>query len=194
MWHLFCVVLVFLSLLLLFFFCSCSLRIFWMAHLGYLHCVRTSSRCFNSSFSSWELEHTALALCVRVLITLYLQARLWWLSHCRYWSVWVGFLYTLVVNVPSSWGVTKMSKKGIEPSCLCSSVVNCMAGSTEFMCCRNSSLLFCCKMTNVSSTNLFHHLGGFTAVVRALSSKNSIYKLDTTGLTGDPIAAPWFCS
>ena len=35
-----------------FFFCSCSLCIFWIAHLGYLHCVRTSSRCFSSSFSS----------------------------------------------------------------------------------------------------------------------------------------------
>ena len=159
MWHLFCVVM-FLSFLFLFFLFSCSLSIFWKAHLGYLHCVRASSRCFNSSFSSWELEQTALALCVRVLITLYLQARLWWLSHCRYWSEWVGFLYTLVVSVPSSWGVTKMSTKGMEPSCFCSSVVNYMAGSTEFMCCRNSSFLSCFKRTNVSSTNLFHHLGG----------------------------------
>ena len=65
-----------------------------------------------------------------------------------------------------------MSRKGMDPSCLCSSVVNCMAESTEFMCCRNSSLLSCFKMTNVSSTNLFCHLGKFTAVIRALSSKN----------------------
>ena len=114
MWHLLCVVM-FLSFLFLFFLFSCSRSTLWKAHLGYLHCVRASSRCFNSSFSSGELEQTALALCVRVLITLYLQARLWWLSHCRYWSVWVGFLYTLVVSVPSSWGVTKMSKKGMEP-------------------------------------------------------------------------------
>ena len=53
-----------------------------------------------------------------------------------------------------------MSKKGMEPSCFCSSVVNCMAGSTEFMCCRNSYFLSCFKMTNVSFINLFHHLGG----------------------------------
>ena len=48
--------------------------------------------CFSSVLSSSELEHTALALCVRVLITLNLQARLWWLSHWRYKSVCVGFL------------------------------------------------------------------------------------------------------
>ena len=30
------------------------------------------------------MEHTALALCVRVLITLYLHVRFWWLSHCWY--------------------------------------------------------------------------------------------------------------
>ena len=136
LWHLFCMDM-FLSFFLLFLL-SWSLRIFWKAHLGYLHCVRAPSRCFNSSFSSWELEQTAFALCVRVSITLYLQARLWWLSHCRYWSIWVGFLYTFDVNVPSSWGVTRMSKKGMELSCFCSSVVNCMAGSTEFICCRNS--------------------------------------------------------
>ena len=28
----------------------------------------------------------------RVLITLNLAERLWWLSHCRYWSVWVGLI------------------------------------------------------------------------------------------------------
>ena len=194
MWHLFCGCLMFLSLLLLFLLCSCSLGILLIVHLGYLHCCRTSSRCFNCSSSSLELEHTALALWVRVLITLYLHVRLWWLSHWRYRSVWVGFLWTLVVKFPSSWGVTRVSRKGMEPSCLGSSVVNWMAGSTELMCCRNSSLLDCFNMTNVSSICLFYHLGGFTVVVRALSSKNSMYILATTGLTGDPNAAPWVCS
>ena len=149
----------FLSLLFLFFFCSCSLCIFWMAHLGYLYCFRTSSRCFNSSFSSWELEHTALALCVKVLITLYLQARLWWLTilslfFCGELYDWVHRVYVLqelisLVLFQNDKGVTH---KHFPPS------------------------------------------GGFTAVVRALSSKTSIYQLVTIGLTGDPIAAPWFCS
>ena len=72
-----------------------------MAHLGYLHSLRTFSRCCNSLFNNFGVEHVVLALCVRVLITLYFDARLWLLSHCRYRSVWVGFLYTFVVNVPS---------------------------------------------------------------------------------------------
>ena len=39
------------------------------------------------------------ALCVRVLITLYLAAKLWLLSHWSYRSVCVGFLYTPMVKV-----------------------------------------------------------------------------------------------
>ena len=57
----------------------------------------------------------------------------------------------------------------MEPSCLAYSVVNWMDGSTELMCCLNSSLCDCCRMTKVSSTYLFHNLRGFTADVRALS-------------------------
>ena len=30
--------------------------------------------------------------------------------------MWVGFIYTFVVKVPSGLGVTKISKKGMEPS------------------------------------------------------------------------------
>ena len=49
-------------------------------------------------------------------------------------------------------------------------------------------------MTKVSSTYRFHILGGFTAVVMALCSNDSINKLATIGLTGDPMAAPFVCS
>ena len=48
----------------------------WKAHLGYLHLSRALSRWFNSSLSSCGVEQTAFALCVRVLTTLNLQARL----------------------------------------------------------------------------------------------------------------------
>ena len=34
----------------------------------------------------------------------------WWLSHCRYRSVLVGFLY-VVFRLPSVCGITKMSRK-----------------------------------------------------------------------------------
>ena len=66
---------------------SCYLwRTLSIANMGYLHCPRTSSRCCNPLVSSCALVHTVLALRVRVLITLYLDARLLWLSHWRYKS------------------------------------------------------------------------------------------------------------
>ena len=54
--------------------------------------------------------------------------------HCRYWSVWVGFLYTVMDRPPSTSGFTMASKKGMEPSSLLSSTVNFMVGSTLLMC------------------------------------------------------------
>ena len=81
---------------------------------------------------------------------LYLFAMAWWLSHCTYWLVCVGFLYTVVARLPSLWGVTKVSKKGIDPSALGVSAVNLMFGSIELICWRNSS--WCCSwMTKVAS-------------------------------------------
>ena len=73
------------------------------------------------------------ALCDRVLITLYLAAILWLLSHGRYRSVCVGFLYTPIVKVPSACGLMVVSRKGMEPSSLASSTVNWMEGSTVLM-------------------------------------------------------------
>ena len=57
----------------------------------------------------------------------------WWLSPCRYKSVWVGFLYTLVLKLPSGHGVTKVSRKGMDPSSLVSSIVNWIFSSMEFI-------------------------------------------------------------
>ena len=106
-----------LLVLLLFLFC------FWlfffsiilcMAQEGYLHAVSALSTYFNSSFSCSWLEQMLVALCNKELITLYLLAMEWWLSHCRYWFVWVGFLYMEVDKLPSSWTVTRVSRKGNE--------------------------------------------------------------------------------
>ena len=66
------------------------------ADLGYLQWVRAFLRCSISFWSNWGLLHTVFALWVRVFITLYLAERWWWLPHCRYWSVWVHFLYTVI--------------------------------------------------------------------------------------------------
>ena len=56
----------------------------------------------------------------------------------------------------------------MEPSGLVSSVLNMMEGSTELMCCKNSSYYDCRSMTKVSSIYFFHNLGGISADVMAL--------------------------
>ena len=48
----------------------------------------------------------------------------WLLSHCRYKSACVGFLYTLVFKLPSPLMVTRVSKNGMDPSLLLASFVN----------------------------------------------------------------------
>ena len=95
----------------LFFSCCCR-NIFLIAHLEYLHRPSTSSRWFNSLLSDCGVEQMVCALCVKVLITLYLADKLWLPSHGRYKSVWVGFLYTPMVKVPSVSGVMIISKQG----------------------------------------------------------------------------------
>ena len=87
--------------------------------------------------------------------------RWWWLSHCKYWSVCVGFLYTVMDREPSTSGLTIVSKKGMEPSTFLSSTVNLIAGSTLFMCWRKPCLLASLWMTKVSSTYLPQNLGGW---------------------------------
>ena len=89
-----------------------------MAHLGYLHLPRASLRCPNSSFRSSGEVHTTLTLWVHVPMTLYLADRLWWLSHCKYWSVWVGLQYTFILRELYVLGLTKVPRKGIAQSCL----------------------------------------------------------------------------
>ena len=103
---------------------------------GYRHLFRALLRWSSSSFSRCWLEHTVLALCFKVLITLNLADRCWWLFHCKYWSVCVGFLYTDVSREPSDWVITIVSRKGMDPSVPASSVVKWMCGSILLMCSR----------------------------------------------------------
>ena len=124
------------------------------AHLGYLHNVRACWIWSCSSFSCCFVEHTSFALWNKVLMTLYLADIEWWLSHCKYWFVWVGFLYTDVDKVPSVWGVTRTSKKGKDPSAWVSSAVNWMLSSNELIWLKNSPLCDVWMTTKVSSTNL----------------------------------------
>ena len=96
--------------------CYCYVFIlnFCMAHLGYLHLTKSSLWCSNSFKSSGPLQ-TVLGLWVRVPMTLYLAERLWWLSHCKYWSVWVGLEYTVMDRELCASCLTKVSGKGIDP-------------------------------------------------------------------------------
>ena len=74
-------------------------------------------------FLSEQLRITAHSFSP-MFITLNLAERLWWLSHCRYWSLWVSFLYTVMDRPPFSSCLTIVSKKGMESSSLLSSTVN----------------------------------------------------------------------
>ena len=47
--------------------------------------------------------------------------------------MWMGFLQTEVSSMLSGPGVTKVSKNGMDPLLLETSVVNCMRGSMELM-------------------------------------------------------------
>ena len=106
----------------------------------------------------------------------------------------VVFLNTDVLRLPSSCGVTSMSRKGMDPSALVSSQVNCIFGLMEFKCSRKLSLLFFLMIVKVSSTNLFHRIGGVVEVLMACFSNSSMYMFATSGLIGEPIAVPSVCS
>ena len=147
----------------LFVFCC----ILFIAHVGYWQFFSAFFKWFSSLFSSCVLEQMVFALCCSVPITPYFVVNGWWLSHCRKRSVWVGFLNTDVLRLPSLPGVTSISKKGMAPSSLWFSAVNCICWSMELRYSRNPSFWDDCKMVNVSSTNLFHRTGGWGADLRA---------------------------
>ena len=124
------------------------------AHAGYLHFVSALYRLYFSCCSSCGFEQMVWTLWCWVPITLYLDGIVWWLSHCKYMSVWVGFLYTVVLRLPSSFGIISISKKGMDPSSLWSSLVNCMCSAMELMCSKNSLLCDDLILVKVSSTYL----------------------------------------
>ena len=57
-----------------------------MAQWGYLHFTKSFLRCCYSLWRSSGPVQTVFALWVSVPMTLPLADRLWWLSHCKYWS------------------------------------------------------------------------------------------------------------
>ena len=81
----------------------------------------------------------------------------WFEAQLMYCCVYVGFLYTFVMNVPSDL-VISTSKNGMNPSCS-SSILNWIFISTPFKChMNNSNSSFVPNHTkNTPSTCLFHN-------------------------------------
>ena len=131
-----------------------------MVHPGDLHLSKASLRCYISLWKSSGPVDTVLALWVRVPITLYLIERLWWLSHCKYWSVWVGLQYILMDKELSASGLTKYQGKGLIHLLGLPSTVNLIAGSILLIWSKTNCLWDCYWMTKVSSRNLNQYLWG----------------------------------
>ena len=96
----------------------------------------------------------------------------WWELKCKYLSVFVYFLKTVTLIVPSSLRVRLVSSKGREPS-FSSSMVNLMVGRTSLRWRSKGSTASLCTMQHVSSTYRLQNLGLEGADSRASSSKNS---------------------
>ena len=123
-------------------------------------------------------------------MTLNLAERLCWLSHCRNWSVCVGFLYTVMDRPSSTSGLTIVSKKGMDPSSLLSSTVNLIAGSTLLMSCRKSCLLTSLWMTKVSSPYLYQNLGSEEQYLKLFVLSTPYKGWLQWGLLGNPWPHP----
>ena len=130
-----------------------------MAPWGFLHLTKAFLRCCSSLWRSSGPVHTVFALWVSVPMTIYLADRLWWLSHCKYWSVCVGLWYTVMERELSACGDIKVSRKGVAPFPWVPSTVNLIAGFILLIWSKNACLWACCWMTHVSSTNLYHTQG-----------------------------------
>ena len=151
------------------------------AHTGYLHLKMVVWRC--SCCRHYWLQHTALTAWLSVLTTLYFAEIVWCLSHCRCWSLWIGFLYTVVARVPWGCGVTGVSRKGMEPSAPVSSTVNLNA---MMNCCVLKELILVCWFYY---HKVFHRLGGGWCA-EDFNSKFYMKKLATMELIDDPMATP----
>ena len=94
--------------------------------------------------------------------------------------------------VPSGFLVVMVSRNAMDPS-FSSSTVNLMCGLTELRWEWNSVRCSRAMQTWLSSTYLYHHLGGWDAESKAVSSTCSITKFAKIALTGEPIGQPFYC-
>ena len=177
-----------------FFLCWCLLKIFFMAHLGYLHAPSTSSRCCSSCSANSGVEQMVWALCVSVLMTLYLAAMLWLLSHGRYRSVWGGFsVHPYCETSIFFWSDDSVQKRyGAILFCLLYSKLDWRIYCVDVL---EELLLIFLLLYYQGIINIpFPNSRGCSAVVIALCSKASMKMLAMIGLMADPMAAPLVCS
>ena len=114
----------------------------------------------------------------------------WWLSHCKYCSLYIGFLKTIIIKLPSDCGMTKVSRKGIGVSARVFSALNFMPSSWRCYDWKKYSLCVDFMTTKVSSTNLFHRLWGWGDVLRALASSSSYISRPLWDLLVIPLLHP----
>ena len=124
------------------------------AHGGKLQACRAFLMCSISLCNACGLVKSTLALNAKVLKTLLFAMMKSLLFQCRYCSV-------CVLSVDSGyWDLEKtVSRKGRAPSWFGSTMVNCICGSCELMCCSNCWPWFASLMTKVSSRYLSHSWG-----------------------------------
>ena len=91
----------------------------------------------------------------------------WCELKCKYLSVCVGFLYTVISKEPSDFNFVNVSKKGSNPS-FSTSTANCMEGLTLFRWSRSLSTSPFLMMQRVTSTYRFQILGLAMAVSRVI--------------------------
>ena len=98
--------------------------------------------------------------------------------------------YGFTLTCMRPFALTVVVSKKERPLSLSTSLVNCMCGLIELRWAWNSCTYSFGRQTWLSSTYLYHHLGGWAAVEIALSSTNSITRLAMVALRGEPMAQP----
>ena len=119
-----------------------------------------------------------------------LAARSSQLFHCKYRSVYVGCLYTVVAREVSGCGITKYPRKEWTHQLLFLLLWN---GSMLLMCSRNLFLCWFYDHKTVMHIPL-QHFWRVLSCMYGSGLKVLHVEVHPCGVIGDPIAAPWSCS
>ena len=132
-----------------------------------------------------ELEQRVMAQCVKVLMTPNLAARLWYMSSCKYRSVWVGFLFTAVVRELPGCSITKVSNERNGPNSSCFFLCEIDVWVHAVYVFKECVLLWGFCGHKILSTYHFQTLGGCLGVFWSLSQSPPWRGCPLWGLMGD---------